>query len=140
MLVGRSFRAARWPRTLALAAAGLFQLAQLVGLQHEASAPHLVCSEHGEAVHAPARSGASLGLAAPLRSVVAYVAETMPRPRGHDHCPFAGATHAARAAGDGLWQLSDLPPPGPALALDRLGPGLASAQRYLLAPKQSPPV
>jgi len=140
MLAGRTLRAARWSRTLALAAVGLLQLAQLASLAHEASGPHLVCSEHGEAVHAPVSSGPSLALAAPPPSVVAYVAETMPRLHGHEHCPLAGVTHDTRAAGDGRLRLPDLPPPGPALALERLGPGLASVQRYLLAPKQSPPV
>lgn len=140
MLAGRTLRSARWSRTLALAAVGLLQLAQLASLAHEASGPHLVCSDHGEVAHAPVRGGRSLAHAAPRLSVLAYVAETTPRLHGHEHCPFAGATHDARATGDGRPRLPDLPPPGSALAPERLGPGLASVQRYLLAPKQSPPV
>lgn len=140
MLVGGTLRAARWPRTLALAAVGLLQLSQLASLAHEGSGPHLVCSDHGDAMHAPVRSGASLAHAAPPRAVLVSAAETTPLAHGHEHCPFAGATHDARATGDGRLRLPDLPPPGSALALERLGPGLASVQRYLLAPKQSPPV
>ena len=140
MLAGRSLRAARCARTLALAAVGLLQLAQLAGRAHDASAPHRVCSEHGEAVHADFDSGASFALAVTPRAVLVSAAETTPLAHGHEHCPFAGATHDARATGDGRLRLPDLPPPGSALALERLGPGLASVQRYLLAPKQSPPV
>jgi hypothetical protein len=141
--MSRRERAAWWKRWTAVLIAALPLLGQLSGGLHLFAVEHVVCPVHGELLH-----GAEAPLASAPDAAAARADDGAPklapheqrRHRGHETCELALATRdlglgpslgAARTS-DALERVAQAAPPS-AAAIDAFA-------RYLLAPKQSPPV
>jgi hypothetical protein len=123
----------------------LFLLGQVLVQVHLAAVPHRTCAAHGELVHASAGVGEPTDAASGRDSESGdepgdRTAGDERRDSGHtDHC---GVAAAARQQADGAPLLSSFSAGATrewfAAATANVAPR-ADGQRYLLAPKQSPP-
>ena len=132
------------PRIIALrgrcAALALVFLAAVLGpVLHGATTLHEACAEHGELVHADGAAAVQAGRIPAAAHAGVGTAPSATEESGHAHCVLSPAPETRRDVPVGAAS-SVLPPtsakPAPALAYGA-PPDVA---RYLLAPKQSPPV
>jgi hypothetical protein len=130
-------------RVQAGCAALLLVAAQASSVGHFLLAPHVVCPEHGELVHADAlaQAHAPVDTAAPVRgATIAAAHDNREAEHADEHCTALGARREHAIVGSAAPCLSA------ALADAGSAPALADGAhhdaraRYDVAPKQSPPV
>lgn len=120
--------------------AGLFLGSQLVSWAHAVLVPHATCAEHGEVIHlADVRPGIH-GLAGHASDGKASVVPADRAESGHEHCSWLLAREPRVVDGLGARNSPAAPLARSATRAPRRVPFPERRPRYLLAPKQSPPI